>query len=116
MIVQKISGFDNYHIIPRNKEKFVSLSMTKYDPLPLKSKKGEISKKKGKNNQDERDITLIFKDSLSFLCGTLDKNTELLVRSNHKFPYLSKSKLLEGKTDEKKKELLKLLCRKGKFQ
>ena len=106
MLIQNISGFDNYQIIPKNKERIVSLRMTKNNPLSSKTERDE---------EADRRITLIFKDSLSFLCGSLDKNTELLVKSNHKFPYLSKSKLLDGKNGKKKKELLKLLCRKGKI-
>ena len=98
-------GWDGYRLIPRNSEKNTGITMTKkLVPLPEQ----ETSKFKDKY------LKFTFKDSMSFLQGSLEKNTEKLVDSKHPFNFLKNSGLCKtnGVID---KEKLDLLVKKGVY-
>ena len=121
LVVREMEGWDGYHIIPRNSEKVTGVSLVKkltpiigaIDCLEetdaiVENEEGEKPKKKDKY------LTFVFKDSLSFLGGTLDRNTKLLADSDHEFEYLKNSEICQtdGFFDEEK---FQLLVRKGTY-
>ena len=63
---------------------------------------------KPENEANEGAITFIFKDTLSFLGSSLEKNTQKLCESKHAFPFVKQSNLCKtgGKFDRVKFDLL----------
>ena len=111
-------GWDSYRIIPRNSEKFTGISMSKkFNPsleISAIDLMEGIEEVKSEDSTKDKYIKFTFKDTMSFLQGSLDNNTKKLKDSSHPFPFLKNSELCKtnGIIDEEK---LKLLVRKGSY-
>ena len=111
--------WDSYRIIPRNSEKFTGITMSKkFNPIlaisALDLIEGAEEEKESEYKTKDKYIKFTFKDTMSFLQGSLDNNTKKLKDSNHPFTFLKNSDLCKtnGAIDEEK---LKLLVRKGSY-
>ena len=114
MVLKNLGNeWDSYKIIPRNSEKATGIIMTKKFN-PAISAIQLIDGEKEENGTKEKYLKFTFKDTMSFLQGSLDANAKKLKDSNHPFPYLRNSHLCktDGKIDEEKFELL---LRKGSY-
>ena len=121
LLMKNLTGFDDYKVIPRNKEQMIGVIMTKREGGESFGPEGpeggtEVGEARECNEEALREVTgrtrtdvkVSFRDSLTFLSGSLERNVELLKKSKHKFNYLRGSDLCmtDGKVDEGKHELL----------
>jgi len=106
-VLKEMEGWDNYFVIPKNSEKVTGITLTKQVNFPPTAEELYNSKEEMVPRRDSA-IKFIFKDTLSFLGGSLEKNTQKLCESNHDFPYLKQSNLVKtrGIFDKRKFDLL----------
>lgn len=111
LVMNEMEGWDDYHIIPKNSEKVTGITLTKHIQAPpsaidLYDRKDEIDEEE-KLETDSK-INFIFKDTMTFIGGSLDRNTQKLTESKHEFRYLQQSELCktDGKLDKNKFALL----------
>ena len=116
-MLKEMEGWDNYFVIPKNSEKVTAITLSKQVKFPptaadLYNGKDELTK--DKKEKRDGNIKFIFKDTMTFLNSSLEKNTQKLCESNHDFPYLRQSKLVKtrGQFDQRKFDLL---IRKGVY-
>ena len=128
LLMKNLVGFDDYKVIPRNKEQMIGVIMTKKDGGERFGPEGWDTDTDGSearecneealrevigDTETKRDVKVSFRDSLTFLSGSLERNIELLKKSDHDFLHLQSSDICktEGKFDNEK---FQLLLRKGK--
>lgn len=99
-----MQDWDKYHIIPKNSEKVSGISLTKKVMFPPSA----IDIYNTKAETTDGSVTFIFKDTMSFLGSSLEKNTQKLCESNHNFPFVRQSHLCQtrGEFDQEKFDLL----------
>ena len=114
MVLRSLGNdWDSYKIIPRNSEKATGITMSKkFNPTITAI--NLLDGVEEENVVKEKYLKFTFKDTMSFLQGSLDDNAKKLKDSNHSFSYLRSSHLCKtnGQLDEEKFELL---IRKGSY-
>lgn len=130
LLMRNLVGFDSYSIIPRSKEQMVGISMVKsecgdtfgpegkedeMDGEEARECEKEVFRDYNRSNEKRTDVKVVFRDTKSFLSGSLERCTELLKQSNHNFDFLKDSNLCKtnGAFDSEKYDLL---LRKGEYQ
>ena len=104
LLMRNLTGFDGYSIIPKTKEQLLGISMIKKDCTETFGVEGRSDDAEGGgareceeeeefnstsyNDKGRSAIKVVFRDSKSFLSGSLDRCTELLKKSNHNFDFL----------------------------
>lgn len=106
--MREMSDWDNYHIVPKNSEKVTGISLTKKVMMPPSA----MDIYNGKSEEIDGTITFIFKDTLSFLGSSLEKNTQKMCESKHAFSFLKQSDLTKTNNEFDQKKF-NLLLRKG---
>lgn len=104
LILKQIDEWDKYHIVPKNSEKVSGISISKFVKMPPTA----MDIYSGKDEGRDGTISFVFKDTMTFLGGSLDKNTKKLCESSHQFPFLRQSHLCKtnGVFDQEKFDLL----------